>query len=115
MLPYWYRQMIRDQGPGGQFIRAEGGEDIVYKHRDLFVIGQFTSGYHPVLNIRSGHKKCKSLLSSLDSSIMPWKTSALSPSIWHQLYLDTIRQQSVAAQTSDARLQPSHHSLKLPK
>ena len=54
MLPYWYRQMIRDRGPGGQFIRAEGGEDIVYKHRDLFVIGQFTSGYHPVLNIRSG-------------------------------------------------------------
>ena len=54
MLPYWYRQMIRDRGPGGQFIRGEGGEDIVYKHRDLFVIGQFTSGYHPVLNIRSG-------------------------------------------------------------
>ena len=40
------------QGPGGQFVRAEGGEDVVYKHRDLFIIGQFTSGYHPVLNIR---------------------------------------------------------------
>ena len=29
---------------------------------------------------------------------MPWKTGNLSPSIWHQLYLDTIRYQSAAAQ-----------------
>ena len=37
---------------GKQFSRSEGGEDIVFKHRDLFVIGMFESGYHPVLNIR---------------------------------------------------------------
>ena len=37
---------------GKQFTRSEGGEDIVFKHRDLFVIGMFESGYHPVLNIR---------------------------------------------------------------
>ena len=37
---------------GKHFIRGEGGQDIVFKHHELFVIGMFESGYHPVLNIR---------------------------------------------------------------
>ena len=51
MLPFWYRKMIRSSR-GKHFIRAEGGDDIVFKHHELFVIGMFESGYHPVLNIR---------------------------------------------------------------
>ena len=51
MMPYWYRQMIGYK-KGRSFQRGEGGEDIVYKHQDMFVIAKFEAGYHPVLNIR---------------------------------------------------------------
>ena len=51
MLPYWYKQMIGYQ-KGRSFQRGEGGENIVYKHEDIFVIGRFEKGYHPVLNVR---------------------------------------------------------------
>ena len=32
--------------------------------------------YHPVLNV----------------SVMPWSTKNLAPSVWHQLYLQTVRE-----------------------
>ena len=51
MLPYWYKQMIT-YSEGKHFIRSEAGQDLVFKHKDLFVIGMFESGYHPILNIR---------------------------------------------------------------
>ena len=51
MLPYWYKQMITYR-EGKHFIRSEAGQDLVFKHKDLFVIGMFESGYHPILNIR---------------------------------------------------------------
>jgi len=51
MLPFWYRQMISSK-QGKHFRRAEGGDDIVFKHQELFAIGMFEKGYHPVLNIR---------------------------------------------------------------
>jgi hypothetical protein len=45
------------------------GEDLVYKHHDVFILGQLEdSGYEPVLNV----------------SVMPWSTKNLAPSIWHQ-------------------------------
>ena len=55
MLPFWYRQMISSK-QGKHFFRAEGGNKIVFKHQELFVIGMFEKGYHPVLNIR--YTKC---------------------------------------------------------
>ena len=51
MMPYWYRQMIGYK-KGRSFQRGSGGEDIVFKHEDMFVIAKFEQGYHPVLNIR---------------------------------------------------------------
>lgn len=51
MLPYWYKQMITYR-EGKHFFRSEAGQDLVFKHKDLFVIGMFESGYHPILNIR---------------------------------------------------------------
>ena len=51
MMPYWYRQMIGYK-KGRLFQRGVGGEDIVFKHEDMFVIAKFEQGYHPVLNIR---------------------------------------------------------------
>ena len=50
-MPYWYRQMIGYKR-GRLFQRGCGGEDIVFKHEDMFVIAKFGQGYHPVLNIR---------------------------------------------------------------
>ena len=52
LLPYWYKQMITFR-EGKHFHRSEAGQDLVFKHKDLFVIGMFQSGYHPILNIRS--------------------------------------------------------------
>ena len=42
---------------------------MVYKHHDVFILGQLeSSGYEPVLNV----------------SIMPWSTKNLAPSVWHK-------------------------------
>ena len=51
MLPYWYKQMIEHK-QGRTFQRGVGGGHLVYKHEDFFVIGEFGTGYHPLLNIR---------------------------------------------------------------
>ena len=51
MLPYWYKQMIENK-QGRSFQRGVGGGHLVYKHEDFFVIGEFGTGYHPMLNIR---------------------------------------------------------------
>ena len=41
----------------------------MYKHHDVFILGQLeSSGYEPVLNV----------------SIMPWSTKNLAPSVWHK-------------------------------
>merc|ERR1719341_2158609 len=60
---------------GRTFQRGVGGGHLVYKHEEFFVMGEFGTGYHPLLNI----------------SVMPWQTKDLSPSIWHRLYLDSLR------------------------
>jgi len=83
MLPYWYKQMIENK-QGKTFQRGLGGDHLVYKHEQFFVIGEFERGYHPLLNI----------------SLMPWQTKDLSPSIWHKLYLDSLRTTQSAAQYS---------------
>jgi len=80
MLPYWYKQIIENK-QGRSFQRGVGGGHLVYKHEDFFVIGEFGTGYHPLLNI----------------SVMPWQTKDLSPSIWHKLYLDSLRTTHSAA------------------
>ena len=51
MLPYWYKQIIENK-QGRSFHRGVGGGHLVYKHEDFFVIGEFGTGYHPMLNIR---------------------------------------------------------------
>ena len=51
MLPYWYTQIIKFQRGGG-WQRKEGGESLVYKQEDFFVIAHMDKGYHPQLNIR---------------------------------------------------------------
>ena len=51
MLPYWYKQMIENK-QGKTFQRGVGGDHLVYKHEEFFVIGEFGTGYHPLLNIR---------------------------------------------------------------
>lgn len=64
-------------GDPGTFKRGRAGSSIVYKHQDVFILGQLqTDTYQPVLNI----------------SVMPWSTKNLAPSIWHQLYLQTVRE-----------------------
>ena len=75
MLPYWYRRMY--DGEPGTFKRGQAGQSIVYKHQDVFILGHLQKDtYHPVLNI----------------SVMPWNTKNLAPSIWHQLYMQTVRE-----------------------
>jgi hypothetical protein len=75
MLPYWYRRMY--DGEPGTFKRGRGGQSVVYKHQDVFILGHLErDSYQPVLNI----------------SVMPWSTKNLAPSIWHQLYLQTVRE-----------------------
>lgn len=74
MLPYWYKRMY--EGEPGTFKRGRGGQSIVYKHQDVFIMGHLErDSYQPTLNI----------------SVMPWSTKNLAPSIWHQLYLQTVR------------------------
>ena len=64
-------------GDPGTFKRAAAGTSIVYKHQDVFILGHLQKDtYQPVLNI----------------SVMPWSTKNLAPSIWHQLYLQTVRE-----------------------
>lgn len=75
MLPYWYKRMY--EGEPGTFKRGLAGQSIVYKHQDVFILGHLSKDtYHPVLNI----------------SVMPWNTKNLAPSIWHQLYMQTVRE-----------------------
>lgn len=75
MLPYWYKRMY--DGDPGTFKRGRAGTSIVYKHQDVFILGHLqVDTYQPVLNI----------------SVMPWSTKNLAPSIWHQLYLQTVRE-----------------------
>jgi len=74
MLPYWYEQMLNHR-IGRTFQRGKEGESLVFKHQDFFVIGMFGEGYHPVLNI----------------SLMPWNTKDFAPSIWHKMYVNSLR------------------------
>ena len=53
MLPYWYKQMIENK-QGRTFQRGKGGEVLLFKHEKFFVIGNFGTGYHPIVNIRQG-------------------------------------------------------------
>ena len=98
MLPYWYKQMIENK-QGRSFQRGVGGGHLVYKHEDFFVIGEFGTGYHPMLNIRYSISFIDSNLSYFVNSIMPWQTKDLSPSIWHKLYIDSLRTTHSAAHT----------------
>jgi len=84
-LPYWYKRMY--DGDPGTFKRGRAGQSIVYKHQDVFILGQLQMDtYQPVLNI----------------SVMPWSTKNLAPSIWHQLYLQTVREREVAHEFSSS-------------
>ncbi len=75
MLPYWYKRMY--DGEPGTFKRGVAGSNIVYKHQDVFILAHLQPDtYQPILNI----------------SVMPWSTKNLAPSIWHQLYLQTVRE-----------------------
>ena len=90
MLPYWYRRMYEGD-PAGTFKRGVAGESLVFKHHDVFVLGHLeTNTYEPVLNI----------------SVMPWSTKHLAPSIWHQLYLQTMRERQAQPYSGSAE---SHH------
>ena len=51
LLPYWYKQLLNHK-KGTNYIRGKGGEQIVMRHHDFFVVSEFGSGYHPFLNIR---------------------------------------------------------------
>lgn len=75
MLPYWYRRMY--EGESGAFKRASAGDSIIFKHEEVFILGQLElDSYQPILNI----------------SVMPWSTKDLAPSVWHKLYLQTVRE-----------------------
>jgi len=84
MLPYWYKR-IYEGGPGS-YKRGKAGKSVVFKHKDVFILGHLQDEtYHPVLNI----------------SVMPWSTKDLAPSIWHKLYMQTHRERE-AQPYSDA-------------
>ena len=51
MLPYWYKQMIENK-QGRTFQRGKAGGVLLFKHERFFVIGNFGTGYHPIINIR---------------------------------------------------------------
>jgi len=87
MLPYWYHQIMESK-KGRNFQRGLAGGHLLYKHSDFFVIGEFGTGYHPTLNI----------------SVMPWQTKDLSPSIWHKLYIDSLRTSQNSAAFSSCEL-----------
>lgn len=85
MLPYWYKRMY--DGDPGTFKRGRAGQSIVYKHQDVFILGHLQPDtYQPVLNI----------------SVMPWSTKNLAPSIWHQLYLQTVREKEAQPFSKDS-------------
>jgi len=89
MLPYWYKRMY--EGDPGTFKRGSAGQSIVYKHQDVFILGQLQrDAYQPVLNI----------------SVMPWSTKNLAPSIWHQLYLQTVREREAQHQIGGSAWTP---------
>ena len=76
-------------GEPGTFRRAPAGTSIVYKHQDVFILGHLQKDtYQPVLNI----------------SVMPWSTKNLAPSIWHQLYLQTVREREAQPYSGAAML-----------
>ena len=76
MLPYWYQRMYKGDD-GGTYKSGEAGESLVFKHHHVFILGHLEKdSYQPVLNI----------------SVMPWSTGDLAPSIWHKLYLQTVRE-----------------------
>lgn len=90
MLPYWYKRMY--DGDPGTFKRGSAGASVVYKHQDVFILGQLqTDTYQPVLNI----------------SVMPWSTKNLAPSIWHQLYLQTVREKEAQHQIGGSSWAPA--------
>ena len=90
MLPYWYRRMY--EGDPGSFKRGMAGQSLVYKHHDVFILGHLEKDtYSPVLNI----------------SVMPWSTKNLAPSIWHQLYLQTSREEEAQPFSSAGNLKMS--------
>jgi len=74
MLPYWYGQMISNE-QGRVFQRGQPGSNIVFRHEKFFVISSLEEEYQPMLNV----------------SVMPWSTKDLAPSVWHKLYLDSLR------------------------
>ena len=75
----------------GTFKRGSAGASVVYKHQDVFILGQLqTDTYQPVLNI----------------SVMPWSTKNLAPSIWHQLYLQTVREKEAQHQIGGSSWTP---------
>ncbi len=75
------------EGDPGTFKRDSAGHHLVYKHDDVFILGSLESdSYHPVLNV----------------SVMPWSTKNLAPSVWHQLYLQTVRDREDAQAYSQA-------------
>jgi len=74
MLPYWYSEMI-DQEQGRVFQRGSPGSNILFRHENFFVVANLEEGYQTMLNV----------------SVMPWSTKDLAPSIWHKLYLDSLR------------------------
>eukprot|EP00094_Tigriopus_californicus_P012301 TCALIF_11890-PA protein Name:"Similar to Conoporin-Cn1 (Conus consors)" AED:0.18 eAED:0.19 QI:0/0/0/0.66/1/1/3/0/211 len=91
MLPYWYRRMY--EGDPGSYKRGEAGTSLVYKHHDVFILGHLEAdSYQPVLNV----------------SVMPWSTKNLAPSIWHQLYLQTVRDRE--AQPFSKASSPNFHT-----
>lgn len=61
MLPYWYRRMYEGD-PAGTFKRGRAGDNLVFKHHDVFILGSMElDSYEPVLNV----------------SVMPWSTKNL--------------------------------------
>lgn len=74
MLPFWYEEMIgNDQGR--LFQRGRAGSPLVFRHADVFIMGNMGEGYQPVLNI----------------TVMPWSSKNLAPSVWHKLYLKSLK------------------------
>ncbi|XP_040575684.1 conoporin-Cn1 [Lepeophtheirus salmonis] len=75
-LPYWYKRMYEGSGSSNYFKRGVAGQSIVYKYQDVFILAKLEkNSNHPQLNI----------------SILPWSTKNLAPSVWHTMYLRTMR------------------------
>ena len=98
MLPYWYQKILANR-KGRNFQRGFGGGHLVYKHSQFFVIGNLGTGYHPTLNIRWIQNINPWCYFSFSCSVMPWLTKDLSPSIWHKLYLDSLKEEQNNADT----------------